>query len=91
MVIPVIPKLGKLKQEDHKFYASQNYIIKTCFQMKQRDKPTKYVYKGPRVAKAIMDKKSTRQPGRILPHMIQLTLHAVVTKPVWYWDINTQF
>lgn len=52
--------------------------------MKQRDKPTKYVYKGPRVAKAIMDKKSTRQPGRILPHMIQLTLHAVVTKTVWY-------
>lgn len=52
--------------------------------MKQKDKPTKYVYKGPRVAKAIMDKKSTRQPGRILSHMIQLTLHAVVTKTVWY-------
>lgn len=38
--------------------------------MKQRDKPTKYVNKGPRVAKAIMDKKRTRQPGRVLPHMI---------------------
>lgn len=56
--------------------------------MKQKDKPKNYVYKGPRVAKAIMDKKSTRQPGRILPHMIHLTLHAVVTKTVWYWRIN---
>jgi hypothetical protein len=35
---PVIPALRKLRQEDHKFEASLDYILRLCFQKEEEER-----------------------------------------------------
>lgn len=35
--MPVIPKIGRLRQDDHEFYISLGYTVKTCQKRKRKE------------------------------------------------------
>jgi hypothetical protein len=41
--MPVIPTLGKLRQEEHKFKASLDHIVRPCVKKKERKKDVEFL------------------------------------------------